>query len=360
MKREARILLAKATDSVLLAIEHFNRPWDRGRPEAVLVLLDRGFELMLKAAILHRGGKIREPRAKETIGFDSCVRRCVSDAQVKCLTHEEALSVQIINSLRDAAQHYFVEISEQQLYTYTQSGLTLFDKVLKNVFDQKLTDHFPERVLPLSSNPPNDFKSLMDVEFEDIKHLVKPGSRKQLQARAKLRSFAIVEASLGGNRSQPGEGELRKLAERVSKGEDWQGIFPGIKRLRLSSEGNGFSVTLRITKSNGEPIHLVPEGTPGATVVAVKRVDELGFYSLSLTDLKDKVGLTMPKTHAIVRHLKLQDSPDYFKKFTIGKTHFNRYSPKALDKIITELPNLDIEEIWEKNKPTGRKKEDGS
>lgn len=39
MKREAKILLEKSTDSILLAIEHFNRPWDRGRQEIVLVLL---------------------------------------------------------------------------------------------------------------------------------------------------------------------------------------------------------------------------------------------------------------------------------------------------------------------------------
>jgi len=39
MKREVRNLLTRSTDSVLLAIEHFNRPWDRGRHEAVLILL---------------------------------------------------------------------------------------------------------------------------------------------------------------------------------------------------------------------------------------------------------------------------------------------------------------------------------
>jgi hypothetical protein len=43
--------------------------WDVGRSEAVLVQLDRGFELFLKAAILHKGGKIRERRARQTIGF---------------------------------------------------------------------------------------------------------------------------------------------------------------------------------------------------------------------------------------------------------------------------------------------------
>jgi len=215
MRRETRILLEKSTDSVLIAIEHFNRPWDRGRHEAVLVMLDRSFELLLKAIIVHKGGRIREPRAKETIGFDACVRKCVSDAQIRCLSEEEALTIQIINSLRDAAQHYIVDMSEQQLYTYTQSGLTLFDKLLQDVFGKKLTDYLPDRVLPVSSNPPTDFGTLMEIEFEDIKRLVAPKSRKRFQARAKLRSFAIVEASLSGSRLQPGESDLGKLATRV-------------------------------------------------------------------------------------------------------------------------------------------------
>jgi hypothetical protein len=125
MKREARVLHLKSLDSLVLAIEYFNRPTDRGRAEAVLILLDRAFELLLKAAILHKGGKIREPRAKETIGLDECVRKCVTEAQSKCLTDEQALTVQVINSLRDAAQHYILELSEQQLYMYAQAGITL-------------------------------------------------------------------------------------------------------------------------------------------------------------------------------------------------------------------------------------------
>jgi hypothetical protein len=111
MKREAVNLLVKSSDSVLLAIEIFNRPWDRGRKEAVLVLLDRSFELLLKSIIVYKGGRIREPRATETIGFDACIRKCISDVQVKCLTEEEALTIQIVNSLRDAAQHYIVDVS---------------------------------------------------------------------------------------------------------------------------------------------------------------------------------------------------------------------------------------------------------
>jgi Domain of unknown function (DUF3644) len=351
MKREPRTLLSKATDSALLAVEHFNRPWDRGRPEAVLILLDRAFELVLKAVIVEKGGKIRERRAKETIGFDSCVRKCVSDEQVKCLTEEQAVTIQILNGLRDAAQHYFVDISEQQLYLYTQSSLTLFDAILKRVFGRKLTDYLPDRVLPISADPPKDIGTLMAVELDHIKELVAPGSRKNIQARAKLRPLAIVEDSLSGVRSQPSESELARIAARVRRGDTWQQIFPGIRRLTVDADGGGLSVTLRITKAEGEPIHMVPEGTPGAAVVAVRRVDELGFYSLSATELAHKAGLSMPKTIAVVRALELQESSEYFKEFAIGSSTFKRYSPKALDQIKRLLPSLDLDVVWRKYGP---------
>lgn len=59
MKKEAKILLEKAVNSLILSVEHFNRPWDQGRVEAVLILLDHAFEMLLKAAILHRGEDTR-------------------------------------------------------------------------------------------------------------------------------------------------------------------------------------------------------------------------------------------------------------------------------------------------------------
>src|SRR5688500_12796686 len=114
LRKEARMLLSRSIDSLVLAVERFNCPWDRGRKEVMLLLLDRAFELLLKAAILHKGGRIREPGGKETIGHDKCVRVCLSEKRTQCLTPEQALTIQIVNSLRDAAQHYMLEVSEQQ------------------------------------------------------------------------------------------------------------------------------------------------------------------------------------------------------------------------------------------------------
>jgi hypothetical protein len=131
MKREARLLLDKAIASLILSVEQFNKADELGRTSTVLILLDHSFEMLLKAAILGNGGKIREKRARETIGFDSCVRRALSDEDIRFLTDEQALTLQTINGLRDAAQHHLIDIAEEQLYIHAQSGVTLFGDILR-------------------------------------------------------------------------------------------------------------------------------------------------------------------------------------------------------------------------------------
>ena len=106
MKKEARLLLDRSVNSLVFAIEIFNRPSDRGRIEGVLIFLDHSFEMLLKAAILHRGGRIREKRKSHTIGFDSCVSKALTDGAIKFITDEQALTLSTLNAMRDAAQHH--------------------------------------------------------------------------------------------------------------------------------------------------------------------------------------------------------------------------------------------------------------
>lgn len=302
--------------------------------------------MLFKAAILHRGGRIREPRAKQTIGFDASVRKGLSDAKIKFLNENQALTVQMINSLRDAAQHHILDISEQHLYIQSQAGLSLFRDVFKGVFTEELRTHLPDRVLPMSTTPPTDLATLFDNEIREIRKLLGPRSRRRTEAEAKLRSLAIVEKSMNGEKVQPSVGELKKLALEVSSAKKtWNELFPGVAAVTLTAEGYGPSIDLRISKT-GIPVQLVPEGTPGATVVAVKRVDELGFYSLGRDQLAAKVGISGPKTTAMIRFLKLQSDPDCYKRITIGQSKFDRYSQKAIAAILDALKKNDVEEIW--------------
>jgi hypothetical protein len=354
MKREAKLLLEKASNSLVLAIELFNRPHDRGRVSSTLIQLDHGFEMLLKAAILHRGGRIREKRAKETIGFDACVRRSLSDGKIKYLSEEQALVLQTINGLRDAAQHHLLDISEGQLYFHVQSGVTLFRDLLMSVFGQDLACHLPERVLPVSTSPPTDMATLFDSEVKEIKKLLQPGRRRRVEALARLRPLAILDATIRGEKGQPSESDLRRIGKEVLQGRPWAKVFQGVAAVEISADGAGPALSLRLSKKEGIPIQLVPEGTPGASVVAVKRVDDLGFYSLGAKQLAEKVGLTMPKVVAIVDYLGLRDQSDCYKEIKIGKAVFKRYSQKAIGAITEALKKESADEIWTKRSAKGK------
>ena len=348
MKREARLLLAKACDALVLAIELFNRPHDRGRVSSTLIQLDHSFEMLMKAAILHRGGRIREKRDKETIGFDACVRRSLSDGEIKYLSEEQALVLQTINGLRDAAHHHLLDISEGQLYVHIQSGVTLFRDLLRDVFGQELATHLPTRVLPVSTSPPTDIATLFESEAKEIQKLLGPGRRRQVEALARLRPLAILDATIQGEKGQPSDADLRRVGNEIAQGVSWSDVFRGAAAVEIVTEGAGPSLSLRLSKKEGIPIQLVAEGTSGASVVAVKRVDELGFYSLGAKQLAEKVSLTLPKTVAVVDHLGLRDQAECYKEIRIGKSVFKRYSQKAIAAIDAALEDESVDDIWKK------------
>lgn len=356
MKREAKLLLEKASDSLILAIELFNRPNDRGRVSSTLILLNHAFEMLLKAAIVHRGGRIRERRGKDTITFDVCVRRSLSDGRIKYLSEEQALVLQTINGLRDAAQHHLLDIAEGQLYVHMQSGVTLFRDLLKAVFDEDLASRLPERVLPVSTSPPTDLAALFDSEVEEIKKLLRPRRRRQVEALARLRPLAILDATIRGEKGQPSESDLRRLGRELSQSKPWVDVFRGAAAVEIAVDGTGPSLSLRFSKKEGIPIQVVPEGTPGASVVALKRVNELDFYCLGATKLAEKVGISRPKLLAVVDLLGLRKDKECYREFKIGSQTHKRYSPKAIEKIKEVLRMQSVDEIWAKHKQKSKKK----
>ena len=347
MRRKARLLKEKAVNSLLLSIEQFNKPFDTGRVEAVLILLDHALEMLLKAAIVERGGKIHQKGVAQTIGFDKCLRIGLNTEGVRFLTEEQVIALQSINSLRDAAQHYLLDVSEEQLYLQAQTGITVFKAVLKGVFSINILDVLPPRVLPISTIPPQEIEALYCNEIDSIKQLLAPGKRKRTEALSRLRPLAIMDRSIRGESIQPSNAELNRIANRISDEEAWDSIFTGVSSFNFTTRGYGPDFEIHWTKKEGIPIHAVPEGTPGAPVVATKRVNELDFYNMCLTQLKEHLGLNQPRCLALIWHLDIQSDDDCFKEIVIGKTRHKRYSQKALKKLQSELPNLDVGGIWE-------------
>jgi hypothetical protein len=191
---------------------------------------------------------------------------------------------------------------------------------------------------------------LFEVEFADIKRMVAPGSHKRLDAKAKLRSMAILQASLDGKKSQPSDGELDRVVTRINSGENWRQIFPGVATLTIVPEGNGSGLSLRITKKGGEAVQIVPEGTSDSTVVAIKRVNELDFYSLGLRDLARKLGVNETHLLWLIRRDRMQEDADFFKAIRIGKSTHKRYSGKCYEALRAKLTRINPNELWANRK----------
>ena len=104
------------------------------------------------------------------------------------------------------------------------------------------------------------------------------------------------------------------------------GSLSGAAYLNVVTEGAGADISVRITKQEGPGFHIVPEGTPGLSTVAVRRVNELDYYNLNATQVADKAGITTPKLLAVIAHLGIQDDPDCYKEIAIGKARYKRYS----------------------------------
>lgn len=343
MKREARQLLEKSIDSAVVGVDHYNRLWDRGRTEAVLIFIDRAFELLMKAIIVERGEKISDKKDRSlSIGSSEALRKCVSNPKVKCISEEEAISIQNLNLLRDAAQHYIVSLSEGQLYTYTQSGITVYISILKREFSTEYGDKFPERLSLVSSAMPADFAKMLDLEFSAIRSMLEPGSRKRLDAKAKIRAFAVLERSLAGSELHHSDSELDKFAKEIAEEQDWRKIFPGINTVRIDPNGSDLGMILRIAKAkNGDEdtVTLVPSGTPGAAVVGVKTVNDLSFYSLYFMDIVKKVStrhnsINRSDVQNMIKDLNLKSNSEMYKEYKMGSQEHKRYSPKALDAVI--------------------------
>ena len=358
MRRESKLLLNKAIDSLLLAIELYNRPNDRGRVNSVLILTDHANEMFLKAAIVQKGAKIHDRGSSETIGFDACVRRATSNSAIRFLTEDQALALRMFNSLRDAAQHYLVHISENQLYVHVQSAVTLFRDLLQSVFAIDLADELPDRVLPISTSPPMEISSIFQSDVSTILKLLAPGRRRRIEAESRLRSLALLDSGMRGKHGQLSPNELRRIGRDLAE-KHWSDVFSGAAVVDVTTDGVGPAISIRLTKREGPPIRIVTPDTD-APSVAVRRVNELDFYSLSAKQLATKVGLTTPKLIAVVEYTGMRNDPDCYKEFRIGSSRHKRYSQKAIAAAKGTLSDMTIQEIWEWDKERKRQSRQSS
>jgi hypothetical protein len=348
-KRDVAELKNRAINSLVLGIELFNRPHDQGRSESVLILLHHAFEMLLKAIIKDRTGTVHAKGEKYSFGFDKCLE--VAQNGIKVITADERATLSILDAHRDTAVHYYQDISEDLLYLQAQAAVTLFDDLLSRVFKERLADCIPERVLPVSSRPPKDLKVLIDSELSQVDELLQAGSRRGIQAAARLRPILALATATREDAERVTEGELRKAINRRRQGDEWSIILPEIAQLKLDTQGEGIPIYLRIKKDADLAFRVAKDGEPAVGTLVKQEVNIWDKYNLGRDDLAKKLGLSGPKTSALLLELGIQDDQDYFKVLRRKSSTFKGYSKAALDRLQSAINNgVDVEGVWEKQR----------
>ncbi len=351
-------LLKRSLGSLQLAIELFNRPSDIGRAEGVLMLCHHSFELMLKALILDRTGTATDDERGFSYQFDTCLR--LAEEKLKLIDKDQRRFLSMLDNLRDSAAHYYQIISEDELYVFAQGSVSLFDLLLVHANGTRLVDHLPARVLPLSSRPPRDLHVLVDAEFNNVRDALRGLQLTPAEAIARLRPLLALSVGAEDTHRRMNTGDLQKAAERLKTEDDWRVVFPQIANLKLSVDGEGVQVCVKIIKEapTAMPVRVLKPGDPEEPqgTLIVREVNPLDKYTMGLKKLAAHLKLTMPKTLALVREYGIQDDPEAFRVFRLGSVEQKSYSKKALDLLREKLGAAD--EVWQKHRTalaTGRK-----
>ena len=353
VKRSAKMYLDRAINSVRLAIEHFNRPYEEGRQEAVLHFALHAQEMLMKAVLVQRGKQIQKRRESKNITFGKAMQLLGKEGE-KVLSESEVLSLTALSNMRDAAQHSVVTVSEQTLFLQAQTAVTVFDRVLKDEFGSRLADYLPTRVLPISTEPPASLELLVDSEVTQIKELLEPRRRRTADAQARLRPLLAIDLAAAGEERTATPLEVDRAASRLKSGRDWHEVLPNLAALSLDASGHGQTYTVKLTKAaDAPPVRFAETEDEAENAAIIREVDTEARYPFTATELARLVGVTVPKVGAYIWKLGLKNDDSCRHTFTHGKSSFPMYSHEALKRLRDAVSSTKPSDLWReyKNRP---------
>lgn len=349
LRQSARILKGKALASVRASVIAFNGLDDDGRVTEVLLRIQHGFEMLMKAALNQRGIAVFDKKTGRSIGLDKALNLAQGDAIIK-LSNDEAGLIRTIDAMRDEEQHWYTTVDEGILYMHVRAGVTLFDDLLHRVFGERLGNHIPRRVLPIGAEPPKDFQLLVDEEFERVRELLKPGRRMGAQARARVRTMLAMEAHSDPD-TLVSDKDVTRVVKGITDGRGRAQVFPKLSGVSADVSGEGVGLEVRFVKSGGMPVTYVSDG---ADASAVRVVDLQKKYYLTATELAQKLGVSPPRALALRRHVGADANPDMSNTFYMGKVRYLGYSDNAYTAMRGAKNNLDMDAIWAAHRPTNK------
>jgi hypothetical protein len=340
LKKNVEPLLDRSIESLILAIELFNRPSETARVHGVLMFLQHSFEMLLKATILQRMGRIHPRDDGYTYSFQTCLQ--IANEQLGILTRDGKVTLEILDAQRDQAVHFYADVSEDMLYVHAQSSVTLFAELLQLAFARNLKAELPSRILPVSTRPPNELQSLLWNELQEVDRLLQAGQRRGAQAAAKLRSVLAFTVGTREGGQRIAEQEIEDAIQQRRNKSDWAVILPEVVQLDLTANGTGVPVFFKISKNAPVGIRVAKPGEEIVGTLIKQEVDLWDVFTLSLTDIKIKLGLNQWQTQALIYDLDIQNDPQLYRVLKRHSHTLKGYSKRALDLLRDELPKKDM------------------
>jgi hypothetical protein len=339
--RDARTLKQKAIHSLKASMSAFNGYEEDGRVTTVLLHAQHACEMLLKAVLVQKREVVFDKGTGKSIGFERCLRLCSAKHG---LSETEAGIMRAIDSLRDAAQHWFVVVAEDILYLNVRALITAFDDYLRRTLEDDLAHHIPPRVLPVSTIPPGDFEFLIDREYTLIADLLKPGRRARDEARARVRSLLAMEA-VAVEGVEVSEADIDRIEKAVRSGAPVTAVFPRLSTVGTETTGEGITLKVHFSKKEGPPVHFVAGDDP-AGAAAVREVDLRRKFHLSRAELARSVNLNTNKAKLLRDHLGIDADQTCHHLFEFGKQKHPSFSDNAVRAMKDWLASNDIETLW--------------
>lgn len=304
--------------------------------------------MLLKAALNQKQVSVFDKSTGRSIGFEAVIRQSEQTAGIK-LNPEEAGTLRAIDAMRDDEQHWYNDVDEALLYVHLRAAVTLFDDLLQRVFGEHLTDHLPRRILPVSTEPPQDFQVLIDREYTKIAELLQPRRRMGAEARARIRTLLAMEAHIEPD-TKVSDKDVTRVENGIREGKQRAQVFPRLTNVSAAVSGDGLEVQVRFVKnSRALPVSFTADEAIDAA--AIRTVDQQKKYHRSAFDLADALALSRPRSTALRIHLGIDKDPNLCHTFTFSSQKHVRFSDQALMNMKAAAETADMDAIWATHSP---------
>ena len=349
-RRVSALLLDKSLASLRRAIGAFNGMDDDGRQAAILLHLQHAAEMLLKAGLSEKRIKVFDSRSGRSIGFERCLALASEHLSV---SGDQIGTLRTVDALRDDEQHWLGQVSEELLFLHVRATVEVLEDVMTRVFREALADNLPDRALPITTTPLEDFDILVDRQYRQITDLLEKGKRRTPEARALVRGLLALEGHAADD-VRVSERDVNRIVKGVRAGKGVDEVFPRLRRVATSTTGTGANITVRFVKKGGAPVTYVAADDP-AEAAAVREVDLQRKYHRSANELADAVGLKRNKATALRRYLGIDDDTNCRHVFEFGSQKIVRYSDNAYRRMKEALEGgVDMDDVWAKHGWGGR------